>query len=168
MDEARPVDYGKSKVSVLQRLAAGGVAAALRELQRRGIVATPAGDVTRLDYRDLRALVIGWRVAPGDTAEDLARRRDLALRAHADLLVRHRVMQKHGWRPADVTFYGPDQPALPVPPWEIPRPPRVASWQRPQGSTLYPSEQDIQRAALNELARAHYKAAGVPQQKETR
>ncbi len=133
--------------AVLGRMARAGDAEAARELERRGVA--PAVDLTALDYAALRRLVIAFR--EGTTPEARARSFEQAQRAQVELEVRWHVAQKHGtWE-----LYPHDQ-APPVPPWAVPRPPRCISWVRPQGSKLYPSEQDRTRAAIAALARGIY------------
>lgn len=153
-------DYTRMRGIVLKARAAMGDSAAVAEIARRG--APAPDDLAGLSYRALRETVLAWSARRGDGAEDLPRRRELALRAQAELLARRRVVERLGWRDADLDYYGPDLP-VPTPPWSYARQPRCQSWVRPQGSTLYPSETDLARRALNELAREHYKAAGVPQ-----
>lgn len=166
-DEPKPVDYAKVKTAALQALASGGDAAALEELERRGLQ-VEAFDVERADYLTLRALVGRWR--DGRTTDELARSLELARRAQGELRARRATVAAAGWSPAEAAFYGPDPavvPDLPPPaPWELPREPRCRSWRRPTGSTHYPSEEDLNRARFNALAREHYKAAGAPREEQ--
>lgn len=148
-DDARPVDYTKTKTSALQQLASGGDVAAVRELERRGIDVTTAVEVTKLDYAALRTLVLAWN--DGVMPADRDRSRALARQAQAELEVRYRVDAKL-W---DGRGVAPQPP--PMPPWEWPRPPRCVDWQRPTGSKLYPSETDRVRAQVHELAREVYR-----------
>lgn len=158
-------DYSRMRTSVLVARKLLGDAAAAAELERRGSTQTaPTDDVTRMSYTALAEAVKAWRPAKGDTAETLAKRRDLAVRAYREQAARLAVVSKCGWRPSDAEFYGPEGATLPTPPWRIRRQPRCQSWQRPQGSKLYPSQADRDREALNRFALDFYKAAGVPRQ----
>lgn len=145
------VDYKRVKDAALQQLARGGDQAAVAELGRRGVPREIAAiDVTALTDEDLQRLVRAWRdgVFPEDRAESL----NIAKRAYAEIEVRHRVearlLQERG-KPA------PPPPA--IGPWLIPASPRCVGWERPAGSTLYPSELDHARAALAELAAQVYR-----------
>ncbi|MGE0450216.1 MAG: hypothetical protein AB7Q29_11610 [Vicinamibacterales bacterium] len=130
--EIRSVDYRKAKTAALQPLAAAGDEAARQELARRGDPVIAAFDLTVLDYRALRALVLAWRdgVTTADRADNFSR----AQRAQLELEARHRAdlalwTRGQGERPRD----------LPQPPWLAPRAPRCRPWRRPAGSTLYPA-----------------------------
>lgn len=160
--DPRPIDYAKAKPSVLQQLAGAGNADARRELERRGVVpASPVLDVTTLDAVTLRAMVAAWRQgdSPAERAEHFAR----AQQAQDELEVRYVVDAK-------LSDGRAGQPPA-VAPWRRPQPPRCAGWSRPGGSTLYPSQLDINRAGLAAIARQiederkqkATAAAGVPQ-----
>lgn len=156
------MSYENLSLPKLVWLKASGDAAAAAEIARRKSPAPVAdADVTKLDSAELRRLVVAWLAKPGDTPEDLARRRDLALRAYAELEVRYVVDMRLGTRPT------PEPPS--APPWRAPAEARCLSWRRPRGSTLYPSEEDIQRAQFVALAREIYvrrNAADVPQREK--
>jgi hypothetical protein len=115
--------------------------------------------VETLDYAELRRLVAAW---PLDA--------DRAVAAHRELLARRRVVERLGWdhcREA-AGYYGPAT-AVTSAPWldladEQARP-RVVRWQRPTSSTLYASDEDLAREAIDREARAYWRrttAAGVP------
>jgi hypothetical protein len=144
MEQERP-DYRRVKVAALQQLAAGGDKAAAEELQRRGVEARSEVDVTRLDDPALRALVRAWR--DGVMPDERQRSRALAERAQFELEVRFKVDSKR-W---DGLGREPRPPA--VAPWLAPRPARVINWQRPTGSKLYASDEDMARARFNAMAR---------------
>lgn len=157
-------DYSRMKALVLRAKSAMGDTAASAELERRGAAPPSESDVTRLTYRELRALVARWR--DGDSEVARAESFHMAQRAMDELSIRWRTRSRIGWRKEDAHLFGPeDLAALPVAPWMAPRPPRTLSWKRPMGSTLYPSEADIQRSRLNSYARSFY-AAGAPHIKE--
>jgi hypothetical protein len=128
---SRDTDYRRTKPAALQQLAARGDRAAVRELERRGIAAQPHVDVTTLDARTLRDLVLAWRA--GATPEERAQNRARAVEAQAELQARYRadrvLYERHGGRPPR------DVPAAP---WDVPRPPRTQDWQRPTDSKCYP------------------------------
>ena len=148
-------DYRRAKGAALQALAAGGDAAAARELERRGVAFAPAIDVTTLDTAQLRTLVAAWRDGTG--VDERARHRKLAEEAYAEIIVRYRV---------DVRLQPTHAVPPGLPPWVRPRTPRCEPWRRPQGSKLYPSDADRDRSELNELSRTVYQqrnAAGAPQ-----
>lgn len=156
---AAVLDYLKLRIPQLAHLAGGGDAVAKKELARRRRDAPAPTDVTRLDYRELRALVLAWRT--GETAEDRAQSRMKAEAAQLELEARFRVRARLGWRVEDAPTFGPeDATVLPVAPWLVAPGPRCISWRRPTGSTHYQSEQSISRAKFAELARTH--AAGAP------
>lgn len=138
-------DYRRTKISALQQLAARGDLAAVRELERRGVVSEGGVDVAALDYQALRALVLAWR--SGHMPEDRERSRSLAVLAQAELELRYRV-DSGLW-----DGHGPAPRQVPAPPWLTPQRPRCTDWQRPAGSTLYPSERDLARARFNDMAR---------------
>jgi hypothetical protein len=144
-------DYGRMRLAVLRKRAADGDPLAVNELTRRG--AAPVEDITQLPDVALRQMVRAWNT--GRMPEDRAQSRARAHAAHAELVARYRadmrMFERHsGTPPHEVS----------VPPWEIPRPPRVLSWQRQEGSTLYPSDRDIQRAQLDQGARAYWAQRG--------
>jgi hypothetical protein len=156
-DTTRTPDYAKVRTTALQRLAASGDVAAQRELQRRGAGDTPTAvvDVATLDEPALRQLVRAWN--DGAMPEDRAQSRALAERAYAELALRARVDLRL-WQ-AETAAYRLRTPAPQPPaaaPWTVVRPARVQPWQRPAGSTLYPSEADQVRARLHVLAHEIY------------
>jgi hypothetical protein len=142
-----PPDYRRVKVAALQQLAAGGDSAAARELERRGVTFDAAVDVKRLDYPALRSLVLAWNegTMPADREQSRAR----AEEAQRELEIRYAVDVKL-WRPNERY---PTPP--PAPPWTWPRHRRCEDWQRPTGSTLYPSEQARQAAQLAARTTGH-------------
>jgi hypothetical protein len=146
-------DYGRMRLSALRQRAAAGDVEAQAEVARRG--APAPDDLASLLYLALRGLILAWRPQEADTPEELLRRRELAVRAQAELEVRRRVVQRTGWRDEDLPYFGPNA-ALPTPPWLEPRPRRCASWERPEGSSLYPSERDVQRSRLSAAAIDYY------------
>jgi hypothetical protein len=147
-DERRP-DYRRAKLAVLQTLAGAGDSAAIAELNRRG-VAIADFDVTKLDAAALASLVNRWQ--EGVLPDDRAASRALAVRAHAELSARYRV----DLRLWDGRGVAPQPPLIPH--WRWPRPPRSVPWQRPAGSTIYPSDHDRTRAQIGALAREVYAA----------
>lgn len=113
----------------------------------------PAEDtVQSATYAELRRLIGAW-----PHAEDLARA------AHAELLARRHVVDRLGFeRCADAADYFGPQVAVLRAPWldlaaEQARP-RVARWQRPTSSTLYASDEDLEREAINRAAREFWSA----------
>ncbi|MEP7307649.1 MAG: hypothetical protein ABJA98_19270 [Acidobacteriota bacterium] len=157
-NETPQADYSRAKASVLRQLAAGGNRTAAAELERRGLDVSAAVDFATMNVVALRGLVRAWR--DGGSPEERARNRALAEQAHQELDVRATVDAKL-W---DGTGAPPQRPQ--VPPWLIPTPPRCVNWQRPGGSTLYPSERDRTRAALASMVRESYQklnAPGAPQ-----
>lgn len=152
------IDYRRAKTPALQALARAGDRAALAELQRRGVAATSAIDVTRLDDAALRALVAAWNDGP--MPADRERNRELAEAAYAERLARF-------WTDMAMFRRGKgDEPAPPaVPPWAKPRARRLQDWQRPTSSKCY---RDTRPDAFNAMAANIYRqrsttAAGVPQ-----
>ena len=138
-------DYRKTKVSALQRLAAAGDTKASGELARRGVKPAASVNVATASYSELRDLVLAWPTAD-------AAGRELALQAQHELLCRWAVVQRQGIEAGRWKVY-PFAAPPPVPPWLVPRPARCIGWQRPDGSTLYPSETAVQRARLSALAK---------------
>jgi hypothetical protein len=151
--EPRTVDYRKAKTSALQPLAAAGDRAAVQELERRGVIVGAAVDITKLEYLALRSLVLAWR--DGVMPEERARNRSLAEEAQRELEIRYRVDSKL----FNGTGRAPRQP--PAPPWDAPDVPRCRAWQRPTGSTLYPSHFDRARADMEALASQLYRERNV-------
>jgi hypothetical protein len=168
LTQDRPeVDYSKARDRVLRRLAAGGDHAAEAELARRaadGVVQAAGVDVTKLTYMELANLRHAWR--DGSSRDEVARSFAIAEAAHQEMHVRRVVLARIGWRSSDASVFGPplDGQDLPgIAPWNVPLPPRCISWRRPTGSTLYPSDEDRQRARFAALAQQFYcsrRAAG--------
>jgi hypothetical protein len=163
--------YADLRAPQLRHLAGSGDADAAREIARRALAATPAPDVTALDYTDLAELRRAWE--DGDTPDARAHSFALALAAHREMGYRRSTASRLGIAPGTAHYYGPDPvevPNLPgLAPWEIPLPPRCRSWQRPRGSTHYPDPVEIERQRMTAMAtdyyarlRARERAAGAP------
>ncbi|MBX7185022.1 MAG: hypothetical protein K1Y01_07740 [Vicinamibacteria bacterium] len=158
------MDYLRLRTSQLQHLAGGGDSDAKKELDRRRRDTPAVLSLAAATYLELRALVKAWR--DGDTDVARADAFNLAQRAQDELAARWRTRSRLGWRPEDADVFGPEGlTELPLAPWLVPGPRRCVSWKRPTGSTHYPSQESINRAALNVRAREFYEAAGVPQKR---
>lgn len=149
-------DYRRAHTAALQRLAASGDTAARHELQRRGAGERPAAlDLARHDEATLRRLVAAWN--DGILFEDRVHSRAVAEAALAELTLRARVDQRL-WE-QETAAYRQRVPAPPTPPpapWLQARRARTRPWQRPRGSTCYPSPEDEVRARMQDLARTIY------------
>ncbi|MGE3343317.1 MAG: hypothetical protein AB7L71_07760 [Vicinamibacterales bacterium] len=143
-------NYRRVRESVLQQLAAGGDAAAIAELQSRGLQVAAPSRCASLDDVALRAVVKAWNdgALPTDRDQCLARARE----ALFELECRYRADSKVWARNPKGE---PPQPP-PAAPWLASRRVRAENWERPGGSKLYPSTADETRRRLVEISREVY------------